>query len=108
MSSVPVQLLIYVIPNPVCSEAPVIIPLTGCLEVTVGISQSFNLSMLNMCDYNTSNITSIFVSNPITGMQVSNLSTSSTNESLVYVTLTWTPEESQIGLQQLCTVAYTR
>jgi len=107
MSSVPVQFLIYVLPEPACSEIPVIIPLTGCLEVTVGVSQSFNLSVLNLCDYNTSNITSIILSNPITGMQIGNLSSSSTNESLVYVTLTWTPEESQIGLQQLCTVAYT-
>jgi hypothetical protein len=44
----------------------------------------------------------------INGMTVSNLVNSTTNTSLAYVTLTWTPQTSQIGLQEFCVVAYTR
>ena len=107
MSSVPVQFLIYVMPEPACSQAPIIIPLAGCLELTVGVSKTFTLFAMNLCDPNVANIADIIVSQGITGMQVGNLTTWATNASLVYVTLTWTPQLSQMGPQQLCTTAYT-
>ncbi|CAF4220804.1 unnamed protein product, partial [Rotaria sordida] len=40
-------------------------------------------------------------------MNNSGLFNSSTNESLSYITLTWTPTSNQIGLQQFCAIAYT-
>ena len=107
MSSVPVQFLIYVMPEPTCSEAPVIIPLEGCLEVTVNVSISFNLSVLNLCNPNITSIADIIVSNENIGVQVGNVTTSSTNASLVYVTLTWTPQATQLGPQELCMIAYS-
>jgi hypothetical protein len=39
---------------------------------------------------------------------VSSITNSLTNESVSYVTLTWTPLVSQLGSQQLCALAYTR
>lgn len=107
MSSVPVQILIYVMPEPSCSEAPVIQPIHGCLEVTAGVSISFDLFILNMCDPAVTNVTDIIISKTITGMQESNLTMSPTNTSLNYVTFSWTPQTNQIGLQQMCAIAYT-
>ena len=43
MSSVPVQFLISVIPEPNSTEAPVIIPLRGYLEITANVFNTFNL-----------------------------------------------------------------
>ncbi len=94
-------------PEPACSNVPIIIPLSDCLEVTVGVTKTFNLWVLNMCNVNTTNVTAIVVSQEITGMQVGNLTQSATNASLSYVTLTWTPQSSQIGSQELCIIAYT-
>lgn len=108
MSSVPVQFLIYVLPQPTCSNVPIILPLTECLEVTVGVMQSFNLSVINLCNPNDTDIVDIIISQGITGMQMGNLTTSPINASLVYVTFTWTPQANQIGQQQLCVTAYTR
>ncbi|CAF4830281.1 unnamed protein product, partial [Rotaria sp. Silwood1] len=107
MSSVPVQFLIYVMPEPTCSISPVIIPLTGCLEVKVGTMKTFNISIINQCDPDVSDIADLIVSNGITGMQAGNLTYSSTNDSLLYVTFTWTPQLSQLGSQILCTIAFT-
>ncbi len=108
MSSVPVQFLIYVLPQPTCGIAPIILPVNGCLEVQVGVSMSFNLYAVNLCNQSIANITDIIVSFGITGMSASNLTSSSTNSSIVYVTYTWTSQANQIGSQQLCTIAFTR
>ncbi len=94
-------------PEPTCSNAPIVLPLSDCLEVTVGVTKTFNLLVLNMCGVNTTNVTAIIVSQGITGMLVSNLTQSTTNASLSYVTLMWTPQSSQIGSQELCIIAYT-
>jgi hypothetical protein len=94
-------------PQPTCPNEPVIIPLSGCLQVTVNVSQSFDIYALNSCNPNISNITGIIVSLEIAGMQESNLTQVLTNTSLYYVTFTWTPQENQIGLQELCIFAYT-
>jgi hypothetical protein len=107
MSSVPVQFLIHVISEPNCSAAPIIVPLTGCLEVTVGVSTSFNISVLDLCDPNIVGIADIGVTQSSSGMQLSTLQNSPTNASLFYKTLTWTPQANQIGPQQLCMIAYT-
>ena len=107
MSSVPVQFLIYVMPTPNCSITPSIVPLDGCLEVAATVMKSFNISVINGCDPFISNISSVVVSKGITGMQVSNITQSSTNVSMVYVTFTWTPQTNQLGQQQLCIIAVT-
>ncbi|CAF3452809.1 unnamed protein product [Rotaria socialis] len=84
MSSVPVQLLIYVIPRPTCFDAPLIMPLT------------------DLCNPNISDVADITVSRPMAGMLISNMIYLPTNVSVVYITLTWTPQASQIGsLRQL-------
>ena len=108
MSSVPVQFLIYVLPQPSCSNKPVFFPLTRCLEVQVGVSVSFNLSVLNLCNPSVATLSAIIVSSGITGMTNGNLTVSTANSSVAYVRFTWTPQASQVGSQQLCTVAYTR
>ncbi len=108
MSSVPVQFLIYVLPQPTCSNKPIIFPLSGCLEVQVGVSVSFNISAINLCNSTWITLSTIIVSSGITGMTNGNLINSTTNASISYITFTWTPQANQVGSQQLCTVAYTR
>jgi hypothetical protein len=108
MSSVPVQFLIYVLPQPTCSKAPLILPVNGCLEVQAGISMSFNLYAINLCNSSVATLTDIVVSSGITGMSAGNLTDSLTNSSLYYVTFTWTPQANQVGSQELCTIAFTR
>ncbi len=82
MNSVPVQFLIYVTSEPVCSEAPGIIPLTDCLVVTVSASKSFNLFMLNLCDPDITGIADIIVTDSTSDIQMGNLVNSSMNTSL--------------------------
>jgi hypothetical protein len=108
MSSVVVQFLINVLPLPNCAQLPLILPLTGCLEVQVNVSVTFTLYAMNFCNKTIATITSLISTVGITGMSVSNLVNSTTNTSLVYVTLTWTPQTNQIGSQQFCAIAYTR
>jgi hypothetical protein len=108
MSSVPVQFLIYVLPTPECPEPPMILPLTDCLEVQVNVSVTFTLYIMDFCNDTISTITDLIPATNINGMQLSNLTNSTTNTSLAYVTLTWTPETDQIGSQQFCAVAYTK
>ncbi len=108
MSSVPVQFLIYVMAQPACGLTPVMLPLDLCLDVQVGVSISFNISAITLCNPNVSNVNSIFVATGIAGISVSSITNSLTNESVSYVTLTWTPLVSQLGSQQLCALAYTR
>jgi hypothetical protein len=108
MSSVPVQFLIYVLPTNTCTLAPDIIPLTGCLEVQVNVPVNFTLYIMNYCNRTEAMVTNFISTVTINGMSVSNLTNSTTNASLAYVTLTWTPQTSQIGSQQYCAVAYTK
>ncbi|CAF3760185.1 unnamed protein product [Rotaria sordida] len=107
MSSVPIQFLIYVQSQPVCSTEPIIIPPDRCLEVQVGISISFNLSAMNLCNPSVATLTDIVVSSGITSMTHGNLTQSSANSSIYYMTFTWIPQVNQVGSQQLCTIAYT-
>jgi hypothetical protein len=107
MSSVPVQFLIYVLPTPICLLSPVFNPITGCLEAQINVPITFDLYVENLCNPNDSQITDIVVSDPITGMTVS-LLTSSPDGLFAFVNFTWTPNPNQIGLQQLCTIAFTR
>jgi hypothetical protein len=108
MSSVPVQFLIYVIAQPACGLAPVMLPLDLCFDVQVGVSISFNMSAMTLCNPNISYIDSVFVASGIAGMNVSNTTSYPTNESVSYITFTWTPLTSQLGSQQLCVIAYTK
>ena len=58
MSSVSIQFLIFVL-TPNCSHLPVIIPLTGCLEVQVNVAVTFTLYAMNYCNKTVSIITDI-------------------------------------------------
>ncbi|CAF1519231.1 unnamed protein product [Rotaria magnacalcarata] len=87
MSSIPVQFLIYVMPALTCTSSPIILPVTGCLEVQIGVLTSFNLSATNLCNPRTVGIADIVISPSIAGVQVSNLTSSTTNASVVYVYL---------------------
>ena len=107
MSSVPVQFLIYVMPEPGCLQAPSIIAFAGCLEASIGIPKIFNITVLNKCDPNDTAVTDLMVSRNINGMQAGNLTTSLNNLSLSSMTFTWTPQANQIGSQQMCVIAYT-
>lgn len=108
MSSVPVQFLINVLPTPTCTQTPVFIPLTGCLEVQVNVPVTFILYIMNYCNKTTSIINTFFPTLTISFMNISNLVNSTTNTSLVYVTLNWTPQISQIGSREFCAIAYTK
>lgn len=107
LSSVPVQFLIYVAEVPSCNTLPTIIPLQGCFEVQVGMTINFDIYAMNTCNRTISEITDIQVTPIISGMTVGNLTDSLTNSSLVYITITWTPQINQIGPQQFCFIAYT-
>ncbi len=107
MSSVPVQLLIYVMDQPTCGLPPVMLPLKRCFDAQVGVSISFNMSAMTLCNPNISDIDTITFSNGIDGMNVSDTTDSLTNASVSYATFTWTPVISQLGPQQLCVIAYT-
>ena len=108
MSSVPIQFLIYVLPAPSCSTPPYIIPLTGCLEAQVNVSVNYTLHVMNYCNRTRTVVTDLITTVGIPGMKVSNLTNSTTNTSLVSVTLTWIPQSSQIGSQQFCAIAYNK
>ena len=108
MSSVPVQFLIYVMPQPACPKKPVVLPLSRCLEVQAGVSVSFNLSAMNLCNTAVATLSAIVISSGIAGMANGNLTMSTTNSSIGYMVFTWTPQVSQIGSQHLCIIAYTR
>jgi hypothetical protein len=108
MSSVPVQFLIHVLPLPTCSELPAILPLTDCLEVQVDIPVNLTLYAMNYCDRTQSIITDITVTMGISSMSISELYNSTTNTSLSYIKLNWTPQINEVGSQQFCTIAYTK
>ena len=88
MSSVPVQFLIYVMPEPTCSNAPVIVPLTGCMEVKVGVLKTFTIYAVNNCNPNLTDLADIFIAKSIVGAQDGNLTDSPTNASVTYLPFT--------------------
>jgi hypothetical protein len=107
MSSVPVQFLIYVMPQPACGLAPIILTPDLCTDVEFGVSTSFDIYAESLCNPNVSVIDSIVVTNSISGMNVSNMTFSPINASIAYVTFTWVPQINQLGSQQLCLMAYS-
>jgi len=106
MSSIPVQFLIYVLGNLSCSNQPVLLPLTDCFEIQVGVSINYTLYVMNYCNPNKLPITDISQTTNIRGMNVSQVFYSITNSSLSYVYLQWTPQTNQIGSHQFCAIAY--
>lgn len=107
LSSVPVQLLIYVMDEPTCGLAPVIFPLQRCFDAQINVSISFNVSAMTRCDPTISDIDSFVVTSSIDGMNVTDTIESTTNTSISYVTFTWRPSTSQLGPQQLCLVVFS-
>ena len=108
MSSIPVQFLIYVVPEPNCAEKPIILPVQGCLEVAVSVLFSFNVTILNRCDWNYTSIAELVMSKTIPGVQPGNLTVSENDPSVVYMTWTWTPSLIQAGNQEICFIACTK
>ncbi len=108
MSSIPVQFLILVLPAPICSELPFILPLTDCLEVQVGIPVHLTLYAINYCNNTQSIISDISVTIGLPSMNISKLHNSMTNTSLSYITLNWMPQIDEVGSQQFCAIAYTK
>lgn len=106
MSSVPVHFLIYVVDQQTCGLAPVILPLTRCLEAQVGVSISFNISAMTLCNPNISNIDTITFTSAPTGVNMTD-TFSTSNATVSYATFTWTPLPSQVGQQQLCVIVFT-
>ncbi|CAF1317202.1 unnamed protein product [Rotaria sordida] len=104
MSSVPVQFLIYVQATPACTILPVIVSLTDCLEVQVGVTTNFTLYIENLCN-SSATITEVMITEKISGMTAGSVKNSTTN-TLSYIQLTWTPQSSQIGTQKLCAYAH--
>ena len=107
MSSVPVQFLIYVMPQPTCGLAPVVIPLSRCLDVQAGVSINSNISAMTLCNPNVSDIDTILVSSAPTGVNDSETLDLTSNASVSYSTISWTPSGDQLGPQQLCFMAFT-
>jgi hypothetical protein len=107
MSSIPVQFLIYVMPTPVCGLAPEMLPFSRCFDAEIGVQISFNVSAVTLCDPNVSGVNTILVTSTLAGVNFSDTNDSPTNASVGYATITWTPQASELGLQQLCTVAYS-
>lgn len=107
MSSVPVQFLIHVLPIPICTVPPLVLPLTDCLEVQVNQSINFTVTAMDLCN-TTGSITDILVMQTVSGLTKSAVVNSTTNSSLASVTFTWTPQATQIGLQQLCFTAFNK
>ena len=107
LSSVPVQLLVYVLPQPLCKTLPVILPLTRCLEVQEGVTITFQIYAMLNCSRSISNITSIAAS-AVSGLTAGSLTIVPTNSTLFYVTFTWTPQIDQVGYEEICAIAYTR
>lgn len=108
MSSITVQFLISVISVPTCDQAPLFLPFTGCQEVRVNVQMTVNIYVVNSCPSSGIGIADMIISEGSDGMNLSTLHQSSTNASLYYKTLTWTPQANQLGMQQLCVTAYTR
>ena len=105
MSSVPVQLLIYVMDTPTCGLAPIILPLSRCMEVQVGVTISFNISALTRCDPAVSDIDSMIFPLSIYEMNTTDIIKSATNASISYTTFTWQPSSDQLGSNRLCLAA---
>lgn len=107
MSSVPVQFLIYVTDQPRCSLTPIIVPINACMEVTVGVAISFNITVINRCDPSIADLADLLITSGPPNIQTDSLAPSPTNDTVAYMTFHWTPYSNQIGSQELCMAAYT-
>ncbi len=107
MSSVPVQLLIYVMDTPTCGLGPVIFPISRCFDAQVGVTISFNITAMTLCDPNVSGVNTINIVAGAAGMNLSDTDDSLTNASISYATFVWKPLSSELGSQQLCVIAYS-
>ncbi|CAF1642333.1 unnamed protein product, partial [Adineta ricciae] len=107
MSSIPIQFLIYVSPIPKCTKPPLLLPIVDCLEVNINVPINLTLYAFNSCNNTKIIIGDISSTINTAGVQMSDVINSTTNTSLVYVIITWTPQIKHIGLQYFCTIAYT-
>lgn len=77
------------------------------MEVAVGVTKSFNVTVHNYCDWNYTTIEDVIMSKTVLGVETGNLTLSSIDPSVTYVSMIWTPQWNQSGLQKLCFIAYT-
>lgn len=108
MSSIPVQFLIYVMPEPSCPKMPEIVPMQDCPEIMVGTQRILNVIVYNPCNTSTTSIQDVIISKSVAGIQAGKMINSSYNSSITYKIFTWTPVPAQMGPQELCFVAYSR
>ena len=107
MSSVPVQFLINVLPTPQCSVLPLFEPITDCSEAQINVEITFEFYVENQCDPDLSILTDIVVTTSLSGLKTGNLTVTS-DELYAYLPVTWTPQDNQIGQQDICAIAFTR
>lgn len=109
MSSVPIQLLIYVYNTTNCTLKPLLISNfdnSNCIGAQVGVSFTMKFTAINRCDSERTITDIATVSFPI--IIKSALVQNSTNTSLWSMELTWIPTADQVGSQVLCAVATDR
>ena len=107
MSSVPVQFLINVLPIPQCPALPVFEPITDCSEVQVNVETTFEFFVDNQCDPDLSILTDIVLTTSLPGLKPGNF-TLTDDQLYAYLPVTWTPQDNQIGQQDICAIAFTR
>ena len=93
--------------QPTCGLVPIILPLNRCFDARVGVSISFNISAMSLCDPSVSAVDTILVSTGTTGVTSSDITGLPSNASVSYIAINWTPLASQLGPQQLCFTAYS-
>ncbi|CAF1022594.1 unnamed protein product [Rotaria sordida] len=105
LSSVPVQFLVQVVEQSLCSNPPTIIgipPKESCIVAITGQTFSSQLIAINNCGSNVTIIDiTIFAFLGMTRGNVIQL-----NITTYYANLSWTPTDSQIGYQLLCAMAF--
>lgn len=108
MSSVPVQFLVYVYAQPICTQRPYLYGSVfdgTCTSAQVGVPYTLQLYVENYCSsYNVTMLDIATQSFPIVIKTpiVQNTST------LWSVSLTWTPTPTQAGSQVFCSVGIDR
>lgn len=109
MSSVPVLFLISVLPIPVCSTPPTIVPVSDCSEAQIAFSTTFQLEVSKNCDPSDATIADLITSasTNIEGVQSSNL-TQANHFTSATKNFTWTPTNNHNGSQLFCVTAFTR
>lgn len=107
MSSVPVQFLIHILPLPLCPVPTDFSVSSRCFDAQLGVPMNFTIQIINNCDPDDANISTIIVSQSIPGVTAGAL-TQAADRTYAWVDYSWTPQSNQLGSQQFCVIAFTR